>query len=757
MSFFRKTFLYSSLSLLAVQLTAQPLYRVSAEGVDSTAAKKIDIQATYLKEGSLATFSSNVSTASPGYLARLTNDNISMTKVDSIQQLFYSVPRTDVSDGSYIDLDISYSDLLLPGSSTITVQIDGRPLKSIPLTRESSSRLITRIPLGSDDVTPGFHSVTIVKHSTVSNEICSDEENPANWLKINRSSAIFINTNTTLTTNDALKNYPFPFVEPSIQDEMYGAVLLPDHPSADLISSALQIANYFSSRTATKRPTPIMTESEWIRKDHLIPAIALGGMSDWSGPVKQMMQDNQIQVQSEQLSLDTFAVKDQKNNDVRQLLLVTGTDAKVVKDHIHLLTEKDFVDQLAGNQLVVNDLPKAANTQTAEKPVTLESLGYTNITLDSMKSSSERITYSIPSFWKLTGESNLRLKVGISSLLQNDTLNEKSSKSTSIGQAAAANMNTGLTVIINDIPKTISLEEILKAKKEDDSYLVTLPLAPYLKDNKTGTLNISFTAHLNETYNACAPKTNTGKWIFIDKNSSIQLPHEVQQETSFKYWPAPFVGDQGLNRTVFLLPKDVNEGMLSQFAVLTKDMTSQASKDSAITIVRDQDPDLDKKLKDRNVVVIGNPNSFVSLQSYKDQLMVNPNKGQFHLADFNIINETTEYAAWIQPSIWDKERVMAVFQAGEGNKKATNTFVHANLLQFLNNEQKSSQVVVMSNSGEVLSFEMKSEQLANTVAKPAGTDKRTTALLWVTGFFGVVFLIGLIWFVILLRRRSKSR
>lgn len=750
MIFLRKTFLYSSLSLLAVQLTVQPFYRVFAENEDANSAKKIDIQATYLKDGSLTTFSSNVSKASPGYLSRLTNDNISMTRVDSTQQLFYSVPRADVSDGSYINLDISYSGLLLPESSTITVQIDGRPLKSIPLTKESSSRLVIKIPLGSDDVTPGFHSVTIVKHSTVSNEICTDEENPANWLKINRTSSIFINTNTTLTTNDALKNYPFPFVEPSIQDEMYGAVMLPDHPSAELISSALQIANYFSSRTATKRTTPIMTESEWIRKDHLIPVVALGGMNDWSGPVMQIMQDNQIQAQSQQLSLDTFAVKDKATNDVRELLLVTGTDAKVVKDHIQLLTEKNFVDQLAGNHLVVNDLPKAANTQS-EKPITLESLGYTNITLDSTKASPERLTYTIPSFWKLTGESNLKLKVRISSLLQNDIMNEKNSKSTS---AAATNANAGLTVMINDIPKTISLDELLNAKKEDDSYLVTLPLAPYLKDSKTNTLNIAFLAHLNETYNACAPKTNNGKWIFIDKSSSIQLPHEVQQETNFKYWPAPFVGDHGLDRTVFLLPKDIDGVILSQFAALTKDMASQVPMDSAITIVRDQDPDLEQKLKGRNVVVIGNPISFVSLQSYKDQLMVNPSKGQFHLADSNIINETTEYAAWIQTSIWDKERVMAVFQAGEGNKKTKNTFLHENVLQFLKNEQKSSQVVVMSNSNEVLSFEMKSDQPAKP-AKPASVAQRTTILLWVTGFFGVVFIIGLIWFIRLLRQSKK--
>ncbi|NEW04970.1 cellulose biosynthesis cyclic di-GMP-binding regulatory protein BcsB [Paenibacillus sp. SYP-B3998] len=751
MNFYRKTIICSSLGLLAAQLTTQPLLSVYAESTDPNLEKKLDIAATYLKDGSQATFSSNVSSASPGYLSHLTNENISMTRVDSTQQLFYSVPKADVSDGSYIDLDISYSDLLLPTSSTITVAIDGRPLKSISLTKDTSSRLIKRIFLGSEDVTPGFHNVTIVKHSTVSDDLCSDEENPANWVKINRSTAIFLNTTTTFTTNDALKNYPFPFVEQSVQDEMYGAVLLPDHPSADLISSAMQVATYFSSNTATKRSTPIMTESEWLSKGRLIPAIALGSISDWGGPIKQMLQANQIQVQGQQLSMDTFAVKDQIKNEVKQVLLVSAADDKIIKEHIHLLTEKNFVDQLAGNHLVIDTSTRAAETVTPIKPITFESLGTSNIKLDDSNLNSDRLTYTIPSYWSLTGESQLTLKVRVSSLLQNDIIVSKDNKSTA---SVASNGTAGLTVIINDIPKTFSFAEIVKAKKEDDSFLLPIPLAPYVKETKTNTLTMAFSAHLNETHtNACGPKSNNGKWIFIDKNSTIQIPHEVQKETSFKNWPAPFVGDQGLDHTVFLLPKDVDGAFLSQLATLTREMTSQSSNHGAIDIVRDQDPELAKKLKDRNVIVIGNPNTFVSLQSYMDQLLVNSGNGQFqHLPNSNIINETTDYAAWIQTSMWDKERVMAVFQPGENNKKAKDSFVHTNLLQFLNNEQKSSQVVVMSKSNEVLSFDIKAEQKTNPEAPPATKPVSKTTLIWVVAVIGVIFFIGLFFFIRLLRR-----
>lgn len=746
MNAYRKTVLYGSISLLALQLVIPPIAPY-AEAADSAGAPKMNISTSYVNDGVTAAFSSNISSTTSGYLTHLASENIAMTKVDSIQQLYYTVPRAEVSGGSYIDLDISYSELLLPATSTITISVDGRPLKSIPLTKETSSRLISRIPLGSEDITPGFHTVTIEKHSTISNDLCNDEENPANWLKINRSSVIYLNTTTSYSTADALKNYPYPFVEPGIQDEMYGAVLVPDHPSDDIISAAMKTATYLTSRTSTKRAAPVLTESEWLNQTRLLPAIAMGGINSWNGPVKQMLSESPVQVSNQQLSLDTFVVNNEANSDKRQLLLVSAAADKVIHDQIHVLTEKKYVDQLAGNHLLINEQPKATDPG-AVKPITFESLGFSNIKLDKTSANSDRLTYSIPPFWSLTGESQLLLKVRVSPLLQNEAV-EAADKNKNV---PVTNDSAGLTVVINDIPKTFAFSDIVKAKKEDDSYLLPIPLAPYLKGNNNSALNMSFTAHLNEAHNVCGPKSDNGKWIFIDKSSSLQLPHEVQKEATFKHWPSPFVGDQGLDRTVFLLPKDPDGVLLSQLAAMIRDMTAGSSMTSAIEIVQDQQPDLEQKLKGRNVILVGNPDTIQALQSYKDQLLMSPGNSQFAAVTANIINETTQYAAWVQASPWDKDRVLAVFQASANNKQAKDTFIHANMLKFLNSEQKSSQVVVMSKSNEVLSFDLKDLKEAKPAERPASSSGSNRSLLWMAGAIGVVFIVGLILFIRLLRR-----
>ncbi|MCZ8523526.1 MULTISPECIES: cellulose biosynthesis cyclic di-GMP-binding regulatory protein BcsB [Paenibacillus] len=746
-----KVILQCSLGLLAAQLAFSPLHAVHAEEAAQNAGTVIGIASTALKNGTPGLFSSNVSSSTPGYLSRLANDTVSITGVDGGRQFFYNVPRADVSEGSYIDLDISYSELLVPTSSTLTVSVDGKPVKSILLTKENSSRQMIRIPLSGEDVTPGFHSVALTKHSTVSNDACTDEENAANWLKINRSSAVFIHTSTTWTTSDTLGSYPFPFVEAGIQDEMYGAVLLPDNPSSELISSAMEVAGYLSGQTATDRSTPILTESEWLRQDRLLPVVALGATADWTGPVAQLAKQSTALPQKGEVSLNTFTVQDQQKGDIRQVLLLSAADDKSIKEHIALLTDQQYVDQLAGNELLVKELSKVATTVKSSKGLTLESLGFSDVTLNTVQRQSDRFTYSIPSHWSLTGEAELKLKVRVSALLQSDASQEKEKDTQNAGKAAPM-VHNGLTVVINDVPKTFSLSELVKADKTDDSYLVTIPLAPYLKEGAANTLNVDFSANINEAYSACASNPNSGRWIFIDNESSLLLPHEIRKETSFKYWPAPFVGDQGLENTVFLLPKSVNGAMLSQLAALTHAMTEQSDTPAAIDIVRDGDPDAVQRMKGSNLIVIGSPNAMEALGAHKDSMLVNADQPQFHLANYNIINETTDYAAWIQASPWDKDKTLAVFQASEGSGKAKTSFVDPAMLQFLKGENKSSQIVVMSQSKEVLSVDIQQEQGSVQEKTPAGTAPVKTSMIWVIAAVGVLFLIGSIILIRLVRR-----
>lgn len=744
-----KSVLYGTVGLLALQLAVQPIVSYAETGDISRPG--MEISATYVKDGVSATYSSNLSSTAAGYLMHLTNADISMTRVDSSQQLFYNVPRTEVKDGSYIDLDISYSELVRPETSTVTVSIDGRPVRSIPLTKDTSAGLITRIGLSGEDVTPGYHSVTVEKHSVISDDLCDDEENPANWLKINRSSVVFVNTTTSFTTSDALRNYPYPYVEPGIVNEMYGAVMVPDHPSADVIASAMRLAAYLSSKTSTKTATPIVTESEWLRKDNLLPVVALGSVGSWNGPVKQMMEEHPIQVKGKQLSLDTFAVQSLKTNESRQVLLVSAAEDRVIRDQMHVLTEKQYVDQLAGNHLLLEDQPAAQPVSNSAKPITLEDLGASNLKLSNISPKSGNLLYTIPSYWSLTGESELLLKVRVSSLLKNEAAEWTSDK-----KNTASSEQSGLTVTINGIPRTFSYTDIVSSKKENDSYLLSIPLESYLKasQTETNTITMEFSAHMNKPRNACGPRSENGKWIFIDSSSSLRLPHEINKEKSFKNWPSPFVGDQGFDQTVFLLPKEVDGALLSQLSALIQEMAGGLTASPAIDIVLDGQPDLEQRLKGRNVIVTGNPNSFAALSGYAEKLLMNPGNSEYPAINSNIINETTDYAAWIQTSVWDANRVMAVFQAGESRQQAQSAFTNVSLLKFLNNEQKKSQIAVMSRSGDVLSFAVGRDPELRSAATAESDKGGRQSLIWMAAAVCVVFMIGLVFFIRMLRRRK---
>lgn len=738
------------LSLLLVQQLVQPMQTAFAEGTElyPSASPKLDVATSYLKNNELATMSSNVSGSSPGYLSQLVNESLPLLGVDRSQELFYTVPQADVGNGSYIELDISYSDLLLSTKSTLTVSVDDRPLKSIFLSNEAGPRSKIRIPLGSEEVTPGFHRISITKHSIVSDDYCSDDANPANWLKVNRSSAVFIDTRSTWTTSNVLQQYPTPFVEQGTQDELYGAILLPDHPSSELVSSGLEIASYFSTKTSSAKPTRFMTESEWLNQDRLVPVVALGGINDWTGPIKQMIVESNIQARNGQLSLDSFVVKDQQKGESRQVLLASAESAKVIRDNIHILSKQEFIDQLSGNHLSIKEMQRKQVNGESPKPLTFESLGYQDVMLDDVTRESPKLNINIPSYWKLSNESDLRLKVRISPLLL-DGLKEQKNKR---NQESVTNQEVnGLTVHINGIPKTIAFSDLEKVKKENDSYIVQIPISQYMKVDTANALTVSFTANFNKAYNACVRDPNNGRWIFIDKESSVQIPHEILKESSFKYWPAPFVGDNGLERTLFVLPKEVNGDMLTQLSTLALNMTGQTKGKSGYEVIRESDPGFDQKLQNHHLVIIGNPNQYEFMTEVKDKLLVKSESEQVNLANYNIINETTNYAAWIQPSVWDKNSVMAIFQSGQSNKTGAGAFVHDKLLQYLDKEHKTSQIVVMSKSDEVLSIDVQKEEHVEAVQR-SRPEQTNTTLIWMTVIVVLLFAVGMFVFIRMWRR-----
>lgn len=726
---------------------------IAGSAYAETAASQRVLSLTPLQESLSGKQASNVSHATPGHVIRFLDDPLHMPKVEQAHDFYYLVPKADLGANNYLELVWTQSELLIPTQSTLTVMIDDMPLKSVFL--DGQTRQL-QIPLGSSHLTPGYHKVTVWKHSLVSDDLCTDEYNPANWVRIEPTTSVFLDTQAVWSTGNPLKEFPHPFVEQGALDEVYGAIVLPDSASAGLIASALELATHLSMQTNGKRHVPILTESEWTAGSTIPHAIALGSTDSWTGSVKQAVDSVPRKAAGEELLLQYYAVADGQAAD-RQLLLVTAEAEQVIAEKLHVLTDSTLTGQLTGTQAVIAETPKREVSNPGSRSLTFASAGYADLLLNDVNNHAANLFITVPSYWKMTGDSwlNLKLKVSPLLLVEDNKTSKKASRHTA----------QGLTLTINDIPKTISLDELKQLGSDSDSYNLRIPLEPNMMpggDNGNA-IRINIAANISEVSGACFKERNDGRWIFIDKESGLEMPYEVSKDASFKYWPAPFVNDQGINRTAFLVPQNVDGKFLTQLSMVASELVTMTQNESSFAVVQEPlDAKAEETLKDHNIIVLGDLSQYPSLQAAKDRLLLTVNSGPGRFLNYSVIAEMADYAAWVQPSVWNEEYALAVFQATDEQVAANGQMVHPRLLSSLKQHYIAAQIAVMSKSEEVFfpdaNEEPQAVAVSSTAEKPGDQPEEAKPIpmwIWIlisVQFFAMLFVVVKLW-----RRREKDR
>ncbi|WP_232695702.1 cellulose biosynthesis cyclic di-GMP-binding regulatory protein BcsB [Brevibacillus daliensis] len=737
-------------TLLAVQLPSVVSAQVTPTKIPVTAATEMgNVTFTRVGDGKVASYTPNASSSSPGYLYRFISEPLTLNGVDASHDYYYNVPKATLGTNNYLELSFSHSELLIDSQSTLTVSIDDKPIKSLFLTEETSRQGKIRIPLGPDETKAGYHKITVSKHSLVSDDLCNDDYNPANWLKVDQASSVFIDTKTAWSSNDLLNDFPHPFVEPGVSSEVYGAIVVPDTASPGIVSSALELATSLSSYTAAHNSIPVLTESEWAKQAKRQHVIALGGIGEWKGPIKQLVSDQRVQPKEQALSIDYFSMQASNSNQTNLLMLVTATEEKTIQEKIGVLTDSTLTRQLSGNQMNVHQTPVVKQLgETKPKQLTLSSSGYDHVNLNAMNDKSNNMRLTIPSSWKVTGDGSLDLKLKVSPLLLQDAKDQEKNKADKSNKRD----HNGLTVYVNGVPSAISLAKLAEENKESDVYTVSIPISAELLAEEGNVLTVSLAAHMEQKGAACYRDENNGRWIFVDKESVLNVPHEVAKEHSFQYWPAPFADDQGPDRTAFLLPENVGTGYLSQLSMLANDLVVDSVSTADIPVFREPLQEEEKKqLAEYNLIAVGDLSQFPSLREKQTELLVQTEGEQLQLAPYSVLNETTMYAAWIQPSPWNKENALAIFQSAD-RKMTGSSNLHPDMFTHLKTSHQDGQVLVMSKSKEIFTIDVNQKSGSKNESDSSPLTEKLP--LWLIVLMPTVF-IGLL--IIFLRMWRKKK
>ncbi|MGM8213100.1 cellulose biosynthesis cyclic di-GMP-binding regulatory protein BcsB [Virgibacillus sp. W0430] len=665
----------------------------------------------------------------------LTNESITLEGLVDQAELYYEIPVQAIKKESKLNVKVQYSELLLKGS-TVTIYIDDEPVFTTALDLKKRAMDI-EIPLTGDAVEQGFHKVTVSFYGHLSEQMCADLDNPANWLTILPESYLFLNFQEALDRENTLYDYPYPFIQKNQENEIQSKIVVPDNPSAANLSAALQLADSLLEQTNGKAAQLIVKESELnVVSDHLI---IVGAEGQWTGLIKHIYETANLSLPSKEIVLSTYYVK--SNKAMKQVLFVTATDDQIIADKVRMLTEKQLSDQLAGNELSIAQVPSIPKQKLNSKQ-TFKDIGITDQTLTGKQSISQSYFYEIPPYIQSNEQAMLHLNLKVSKTLFNDEQ-----------YTAETVEDAELVLFINELPYSIAINDL--DKQNESFYEVEVPIESHLLQQERF-LTIQFQANGLREDAFCTP-ANEDKWIFIHEDSYLQLGiQHHQSEASFKAWPSPFSSVGGLDETVIVLPRELDQQLINQLSLLTQSL-GRGGKINELEILFDNNLNEDS-LTSKNVIIFGGVIDHPYLKDFYDDLLIKVDDNySLDASAFHFVNETSKNIAWVQPSIWNKKNVMVVFSPM--HDKQTVPFLTENLLEYVQANVLDANIVVESQNGEVFSHVIKDVDVVDSDSSNGIIQSDQTKIeRWIViGFIIIVVVSTGIFACFFRNRKAKTK
>lgn len=639
-------------------------------------------------------------------------------------QYHYSIPAQGAKSGSMLKLHMKYSQLLLP-SSTITILIDDQPIKSVPIDT-GEKQIEINIPLEDDMLTPGFHEVTVSFYGHITKEICENEENPGNWLTILATSSVLLHEKNGLAKKDVLETFPYPFIQPEKENTVHTKIVVPNEPSTNILSSALKVANYFGEQANDQ--IPVIREKDLQKIDSHF--VVIGALDQWDGVVSDLFNSVNIDGEQEKLVISNYFLESLSSD--KQMMFVTAQNDQDIADNIHLLTEPTLIDQLSGNELVIDHVPEIEMINPKENHP-FSDMNIPNQQLTGKSKLSQTYFYQLPPYIDEHEDAILHLMLNFSETLLDQE-----------------NQQAELVIYINDVPHSVAVDHLMK-EDEKEFYKVKVPIdARFLNEDKY--LSLQFEGNGLRSSEFCVPP-HDDEWIYIHEDSFIKFPmKKTSKDQDFSNWPAPFITNE-LSETTIVLPDSYEDEFLEQLGEFTRHLGSYGTL-IGLEFIFEKDV-IDEQLKNRNVIILGHMDDHPSLESHTEKFMLNVNEmNQWDVSDYHFLQETSAYVSWLQPSVWDKNKTMAVFSAIRPNE---NMFLGNYLSEYLETNKIHSTIVVENQNGEIFTYTPEHEEENDQSIIPIEQiEEENNLSIWVIIGFLVVFFISIGLLVVLFRRRKRD-
>ncbi|MFZ5967843.1 MAG: cellulose biosynthesis cyclic di-GMP-binding regulatory protein BcsB [Bacillota bacterium] len=567
----------------------------------------------------------------------LFNKDIQIKGVFGGHTLFFYVDEYwNIQDHSYVELIFSQSEIKEFKNSTITVYLNDFPVKSMALFPKGVEKVRLRIPLPKGEFTNNYNVIKIKTFHRISDEPCTDDVNPANWLLLHKESYIHLVYKEQIDELD-VKEYPFPYLKEGIENPVDSVIVIPDHPTEEQLTAAMILAADFGRRVPFSNvEVEILKHQEIMDADKKKHIIYIGDPETLPEEYAQFIESEDREQLKEKALIKEAASSYQKGS--RRVLLVLSKNGEGLIHAVSALGNDRLSTQMKGNPIYLDDMTIQDNDGLlAKERIAIEDLGYGDYLMEGLFYQQATYGINLPKDRKLKEDASIFVRMRYSKMLDFD--------------------KSSVIVYLNDIP--IGDMKLEKSKAEGDEMTIKIPKA--FQDKNYFDMRIVF--FLVPLDIDCSNIHESNTWAVLLKESGFYLPYEVVERRFLEYYPSPFISEGRFNDAAVVLPDRVDRRILSDAGNLLAFMGHSITGYDELTVITAGQ--LSETMKKKNLLLLGIPEENQWIRELNPYFYIKFEN------DFEVLSENSKIpmierfrknAGLIQiiPSPWNKEKSILV-------------------------------------------------------------------------------------------------
>lgn len=518
-------------------------------------------------------------------------DDVTINGVIGSTERFFNVSQNwDVKD---LKLNLVYtkSELLDVNYSTITVFINGEPVSSKRLDGNRKYQDKWQVNIPKELVKSGYNSISIKAYKTISDKICRDDSNTANWLVVHKQSDIELKYALKDNSNE-IKDYASVFA--NIGNEAYidTTFVLPDKYNSNELSSVMNLSlNMGQKLKGDKFKLDVKLKSNL--KEYNKNIIYIGGTNDTSTDFLNFLSDDEKN-QAKNKAVIKQVIS--PFNKEKRMILIISDNGKALKNATKLICNNELLNELNSSSFIIDETKDVSDIKKEIKnKLTLNDLGYNDFLLKGPFSQETNFDVSIPKNKISTAGSILNLKFRYAKNLDFE--------------------RSLITVYVNDKP--ISSKKLSLEKADNDILEVNLPTDVLGKNYYK--IKVVFNLELKDLM--CVTRDTDSPWAYILDSSFIKFDFKDNDSLNFKSYPYPFIDNQQANDINVVVSKNLNSSDLSNIANIIGNMGRDAVYNTGNLNVLTDSEFLNTNKKG-NLIVIGTPDDNSILKDINKDLYI---------------------------------------------------------------------------------------------------------------------------------------